>query len=92
MKKFALGLAILAALPLAACNTPTERAGSGALIGAATGAAVGGLVTGRGSGALTGAAIGGLGGAAIGAATAKCARYAYDADGKRYCARYVRQQ
>ena len=91
MKKFVLGLAFLAALPISGCSTPGERAGSGALIGAASGAAIGGLVSGTGGGALAGAAIGGLGGAAIGASTAKCARYSYDADGQRYCARYVRQ-
>jgi osmotically inducible lipoprotein OsmB len=92
MKKMMIILAMAAAIPLSACNTPGERAGSGALIGAATGAAVGGLLTGRAGGALAGAAIGGLGGAAIGASTAKCARYRYDADGQRYCARYVNQR
>jgi surface antigen len=91
MKKLICTLALVAALPIAGCSTPGERAGGGALIGAATGAAVGGLVTGRAGGALAGAAIGGLGGAAIGASTARCARFRYDAYGERYCARYVNQ-
>ena len=95
MKKFLLAASILAALPLAGCNTPGERATSGALIGGATGAAIGGLATGRGSGALVGGALGAATGAVIGANTApqdrrRCTRFAYDQYGERYCVRWVR--
>lgn len=95
MKKFLLAASILAALPLAGCNTPGERAAGGALIGGATGAAIGGLATGRGSGALVGGALGAATGAVIGASTTpqerrRCTRYAYDEYGDRYCVRWVR--
>ncbi len=75
MKSVLFAAALAAALPLAACNDPAERAAGGALVGGATGAAIGAAATGRGSGALAGAAIGAVGGAAVGAATApRCAR------------------
>jgi surface antigen len=86
MKKFLIAASILAALPLAGCNTPGERATSGAF---------GGLATGRGSGALVGGALGAATGAVIGANTApqdrrRCTRFAYDEYGERYCVRWVR--
>ncbi len=95
MKKFIVAAVALAALPLAGCNTPGERATGGALIGGATGAAIGGIATGRGSGALVGGALGAATGAIIGANTApaeraRCTRFAYDRYGDRYCVRYVR--
>ncbi len=71
MKKiYAIGFAALAAVPLAGCYTPEERAVGGALLGGATGAAIGAATTGRGSGAAVGAAIGAASGAIIGANTA----------------------
>jgi osmotically inducible lipoprotein OsmB len=68
-KTFALGFAALAALPLAGCYTPEDRAVGGALLGGATGAVIGAAATGRGSGAAVGAAIGAASGAVIGANT-----------------------
>ncbi|MDB5508857.1 MAG: hypothetical protein JWL93_1326 [Hyphomicrobiales bacterium] len=89
MKKAVFAVALLAALPLAGCNTPGERAAGGAAIGGLTGAAIGGLATGRPGGALAGAAIGAVGGAVIGGATApRCARYGYDYYGEPVCVRY----
>jgi len=46
-----------------------ERAGGGAVLGAATGSVIGALATGRPGGALAGAALGGATGAIVGAAT-----------------------
>lgn len=70
MKKiYAIGFAAVAALPLAGCYTPEERAVGGALLGGATGAVIGAAATGRGSGAAAGAAIGAASGAVIGATT-----------------------
>lgn len=70
MKKiYALGIAALAVLPLAGCNSPEDRAVGGALLGGATGAVIGAAATGRGSGALVGGALGAAGGAIIGANT-----------------------
>lgn len=70
MKKiYAIGLAAVAALPLAGCYSPEERAVGGALLGGATGAVIGAAATGRGSGAAAGAAIGAASGAIIGANT-----------------------
>ncbi|MEE1613434.1 glycine zipper domain-containing protein [Microvirga sp. CF3016] len=57
-------------LSTAACNTPGERAGGGAIVGGLAGAAIGGAATGRASGALAGAAVGAAGGAIVGASTA----------------------
>ena len=70
MKKIALFMVAAAALPLAGCYTPEDRAVGGALLGGATGAALGAAATGRGSGALVGGAIGAASGAVIGASTA----------------------
>ncbi len=70
MKKiYAIGFAALAAVPLAGCYTPEDRAVGGALLGGATGAVIGAAATGRGSGAAAGAAIGAASGAIIGAST-----------------------
>ena len=91
MKPLLFAAVIATALPLAACNTPNERAAGGALIGGATGAAIGAAATGRAGGALVGGAIGAVGGAAIGASTAdRCARYGYDRYGNAVCVRYYR--
>lgn len=68
-KIYALGFAAVAALPLAGCYTPEDRAVGGALLGGATGAVIGAAATGRGSGAAAGAAIGAASGAIIGAST-----------------------
>lgn len=92
-RKVMFGLAFLAALPLAGCNSnnPGDRALGGAAIGGLTGAAIGGLATGRAGGALVGAGIGAAGGAIIGANSApppRCARYGYDYYGERVCLRY----
>ncbi len=63
MKTFAIPLALVAAIGLSACGTTTgERAGSGALMGAAGGALVGSLSANAGAGALIGAGAGALGG------------------------------
>ncbi len=59
-------------LTLAACNTPSERAAGGAVLGGATGAVIGGLATGRAGGAVVGGLIGAAGGAVLGASTAAC--------------------
>ncbi len=68
MKKLtAAAIATIAALSLAGCNTPEDRALGGAGLGALTGAAIGAAATGRAGGALAGAAIGGAGGAIVGA-------------------------
>jgi hypothetical protein len=69
LKIAALGLAILATVT--GCTNrydPWQRAGAGALIGAAGGAAIGGAAAG-GGGAALGAAVGGVAGAITGAAT-----------------------
>ncbi len=73
MKKLVtLASVALVGLSLAACNTPSERAAGGAILGGATGAAIGGLATGRAGGAIAGGIIGAAGGAILGAATAPC--------------------
>jgi outer membrane lipoprotein SlyB len=96
MKKILLAASMLAALPLAGCNTPNDRTTGGALLGGVTGAAIGGLATGRGSGALVGGALGAATGAVIGANTSgredrrRCTRVAYDRYGDQYCVRWVR--
>lgn len=69
MRKIFAILAVSAALPLAACNAPEDRAAGGALLGGATGAVLGAAVTGTGGGALAGGAIGAASGAVIGATT-----------------------
>ena len=61
MKTLALSLILVSGL--AGCGTTTgERAGSGALIGAAGGALIGSLSADAGAGALIGAGAGALGG------------------------------
>lgn len=71
MKKlYAFGFAAVAALSLAGCQSPEDRALGGALLGGATGAAIGAATTGRASGAAVGGAIGAASGAIIGANTA----------------------
>jgi len=56
-------LSVLIVLGLSACGTTTgERAGSGALMGAAGGALIGSLSANAGRGALIGAGVGALGG------------------------------
>jgi len=92
MKPFLFAAALMSALPLAACNTPQERIGGGALLGGATGAVIGGVATGHAGGALAGAAIGAVAGGAIGAATGpRCARVGYYYYGNQVCVRYYRQ-
>ncbi|WP_331308648.1 hypothetical protein [Methylobacterium oryzae] len=55
MKKLtAAAIATIAALSLAGCNTPEDRALGGAGLGALTGAAIGAAATGRAGGALAG--------------------------------------
>jgi uncharacterized membrane protein len=63
MRAFTISLALVAAIGLSACGTTTgERAGSGALMGAAGGALIGSLSANAGAGALIGAGAGALGG------------------------------
>ena len=63
MKAIIVPLALLTAVGLAGCGTTTgERAGSGALMGAAAGLAIGSLSANAGAGALIGAGAGALGG------------------------------
>jgi osmotically inducible lipoprotein OsmB len=67
LSRYALVFPVVAALGLSACgSTPTDRALSGAAIGAGAGAATGALT---GGSALGGAVIGGAGGAAAGGLT-----------------------
>ena len=62
-KTIAISILSLSALTLAGCGTTTgERAGSGALMGAAGGALIGSLSAQAGAGALIGAGAGALGG------------------------------
>jgi uncharacterized membrane protein len=62
-KQLLLPVCALSLLVLAACGTTTtERAGSGALMGAAGGALIGSLSADAGKGALIGAGVGALGG------------------------------
>ncbi len=62
-KTIAISILSLSALALAGCGTTTgERAGSGALMGAAGGALIGSLSAQAGAGALIGAGAGALGG------------------------------
>ena len=61
--KLTIPACALALLALSACGTTTgERAGSGALMGAAGGALIGSLSADAGRGALIGAGVGALGG------------------------------
>lgn len=59
----------LAALTLAGCNTPQERALGGGAIGAGVGALAGQAIGGNTKSTVAGALIGGVAGAALGAAT-----------------------
>lgn len=100
MKKvLLLSVALATAVPLAACNSPGDRAVGGAVIGGVAGAAIGAAATGRAGGALVGGALGAAGGAIVGANTApaygyesgpRCRRVAYDAYGNPVCTRYYR--
>ncbi|MGL4495319.1 MAG: hypothetical protein ACRCXM_00370 [Beijerinckiaceae bacterium] len=73
MKKvIILGSAALLGMSAAACNTPSERAAGGAILGGAAGAAIGAAATGRASGAIVGGVLGAAGGAIIGGSTAAC--------------------
>jgi uncharacterized membrane protein len=63
MLKLATSFVLVAAIGIAGCGTTTgERAGSGALMGAAGGALIGSLSANAGKGALIGAGVGALGG------------------------------
>lgn len=74
MRKVVAALALCAAVPLAGCYSPGERALGGAALGGAGGAIIGSAVSGgRTSGTLVGAAIGAASGAMIGAGTAPAA-------------------
>jgi hypothetical protein len=69
LKGIAAGLALTAALVLAACGTtPGERAVTGGLLGAGAGAAIGSVTGSAGKGAV----IGGVAGAITGAVTDPC--------------------
>lgn len=63
--KYMMGAAMASMLGLAACGTSTtDRAASGALIGAGTGAAIGSMSGNTGKGAIIGGAVGAGAGAA----------------------------
>jgi uncharacterized membrane protein len=63
MIKTAIPLVLVAAIGIGGCGATTgERAGSGALMGAAGGALIGSLSANAGAGALIGAGVGALGG------------------------------
>jgi hypothetical protein len=63
MLKLATPLVLIAVIGIAGCGTTTgERAGSGALMGAAGGALIGSLSADAGAGALIGAGVGAVGG------------------------------
>ena len=69
MRTVFVAAALAAVLAGAGCTVAEERAGGGAVLGAATGSILGALATGRPGGALAGAALGGATGAIVGAAT-----------------------
>ncbi|MEP9370686.1 glycine zipper 2TM domain-containing protein [Mesorhizobium sp. KR1-2] len=88
-KRLSMAVA-LAALTLAGCNTPQERALGGGAIGAGVGALAGQAI-GRNTGStVAGALIGGAAGALIGAATAPgmCRYQQYDNRGRPLYDRY----
>jgi uncharacterized membrane protein len=63
MNRLILPAILVAAIGFAGCGTTTgERAGSGAIMGAAGGALIGSLSANAGKGALIGAGVGALGG------------------------------
>lgn len=75
-KAIVLAIVLTAALPLAGCYTPGERALGGGLIGGLGGAGIGALASGGLAGpTLAAAAVGAAGGAIIGAATAPTPRH-----------------
>jgi hypothetical protein len=95
--------ALISAASLAGCNTPSERAMGGALLGGAGGAAIGAAASGgRAGGTLAGAALGAATGAVVGAATTpepgyyppppppppRCRRWGWDDYGNRVCIRF----
>lgn len=104
MKKFVfLSLAIAAAMPLAACDTPQgQNAAGGAILGGATGALLGGALTHHAGGAVVGGLAGAATGAMIGSAATppgpgyypppgpppRCAEWYYDYYGNRVCRSY----
>jgi hypothetical protein len=70
LKLLVLIAALMAAMPLAGCYTPGQRATGGAIIGGLGGAGIGALASGGLVGpTLAGAAVGAAGGAIVGAAT-----------------------
>ncbi len=82
-------------LALAGCgNAPDQRAASGAVIGGATGALIGGAATGRAGGAVAGGILGAATGAIIGGTSrpyyVRCARFAFDDYGNRFCVQRYR--
>lgn len=80
----------LAALTLAGCNTPQERALGGGAIGAGVGALAGQAIGGNTKSTVAGALIGGVAGAALGAATTPgmCRYQQYDNRGRPLYDRY----
>jgi osmotically inducible lipoprotein OsmB len=94
MKKFIFSaLTLAAAVALAGCNTPQDRATGGALIGGAAGAAIGASATHNVGGAVAGGILGAATGAIIGGSTAeprhrRCAHWGYDYYGDSVCTRY----
>jgi uncharacterized membrane protein len=63
MRKLTIPVVMVAVIGLAGCGSTTgERAGSGALMGAAGGALIGSVSANAGAGALIGAGAGALGG------------------------------
>ena len=63
MKKITIILVLAAGMAMTGCGTTTgERAGSGALMGAAAGGLIGSASANLGAGALIGAGVGAVGG------------------------------
>jgi hypothetical protein len=97
----ALSLALFTAVSVVGCQTPQQQnALTGGTLGSGAGTLIGSAVSHAPGGALAGAAIGAATGAAIGAAAApqptsssggqpprRCAQWAYDYYGDRFCAR-----
>ncbi|MCL2450893.1 MAG: glycine zipper domain-containing protein [Polyangiaceae bacterium] len=96
----ALSLALATAVSATGCQTPQQQnAFTGGTLGSGAGALIGSAVSHAPGGALAGAAIGAATGAAIGAAATprptayggqpprRCAHWAYDYYGDRFCAR-----
>jgi len=72
-----LGVALVASIGLAGCQTPfsSNSTTNGAIIGGVTGAAVGAVATRSAGGALVGAGVGALAGAAIGSQYGRTCAY-----------------